>query len=300
MGAQALHGHDTIHGSDDWAAVGERWAQTLDEEYLTPDGSYAHIRSNHIGVSWDTGEVPGGHYHANGTHRFADILPDHARRARRSTCAAGAEDGDAVEHRRRRHARPRTAPRARAAPHLVELAAAVDQDHRRRPHGGRRAADRRVDRRVGSQVRTGSAGRSDRSRSAAPASARTCCCAGRRRSTSPSFAIRGWVEPVGPLVEADADTLITLARSDDGVTLQLALEPVAFVPGTDATGSATLRFTHLTPGTHRLRGSVSAPGAESRPDEEDVDVTVEADADGNATVRIPLAAPVRLTLDGAA
>ncbi len=132
MGAQALHGHDTIHGSDDWAAVGDRWRQTLDEEYLTPDGSYAHIRSNHIGVSWDTGEVPGGHYFANGTHRFADILPgpcppgQGARPARR-----GAEDGGAVGHGRRRHARPRTAGRARAPSHRVELAAAVDQGDRR-------------------------------------------------------------------------------------------------------------------------------------------------------------------------
>ena len=33
------------------------------EEYLTPDGTYAHIRSNHVGLSWDTGEVPGGHYY---------------------------------------------------------------------------------------------------------------------------------------------------------------------------------------------------------------------------------------------
>ena len=57
-------------------------ASTLDNEYLTPDGSYAHIRSNHVGISWDTGEVPGGHYFASGTHRFADILPAHARRAR--------------------------------------------------------------------------------------------------------------------------------------------------------------------------------------------------------------------------
>jgi hypothetical protein len=82
MGAQALHGHDVAHGTDSWPKVRDRWTHTLDHEYLTPDGSYAHIRSNHVGLSWDTGEVPGGHYFANGTHRFVDILPDHARRAR--------------------------------------------------------------------------------------------------------------------------------------------------------------------------------------------------------------------------
>ena len=154
MGAQALHGHDTIHGSDDWAAVGERWAQTLDDEYLTPDGSYAHIRSNHIGVSWDTGEVPG---RALPRQRHPPVRR-HPPRARPAGAGArpawrGAEDGDAVEHRRRRHARPRTAARTRAAPHVVELAAAVDQDHRWRTHGRRREADRRGDRRVGPAVR---------------------------------------------------------------------------------------------------------------------------------------------------
>ena len=39
------------------------------------------------------------------------------------------------------------------------------------------------------------------------------------------LAIRGWMEPVGPLVRADDAALITLARSDDGVRLDLAVEP---------------------------------------------------------------------------
>ncbi len=82
MGAQSLYGHDVAHGTNTWDKVKDRWQQTLDEEYATPDGSYSHIRSNHVGVSWDTGEVPGGDYYANGTHRFADILPDYASRAK--------------------------------------------------------------------------------------------------------------------------------------------------------------------------------------------------------------------------
>ena len=67
MGAQSLRGHDTLHDTDDWERVGPRFAETLDNEYSTPDGSYAHIRSNHVGLSWDTGEVPGGHYFAQGS-----------------------------------------------------------------------------------------------------------------------------------------------------------------------------------------------------------------------------------------
>ena len=72
---------------------------TLDDEYYTPDGSYAHIRSNHVGLSWDTGEVPGGHYFAQGSHRFADILPEprgacgRARSARRGEARRALGDG---------------------------------------------------------------------------------------------------------------------------------------------------------------------------------------------------------------
>jgi hypothetical protein len=45
---------------------------------------------------------------------------------------------------------------------------------------------------------------------------------------------------------------------------------------------------------------VPVPGTDARPDADDVDVTLEPDADGNATVTIPLAGATRLTLDGPA
>ena len=82
MGAQSIRNHDGLHGTNDWDDVRDTWTETLDNEYSSPDGSYAHIRSNLVGLSWDTGEVPGGYYHTHGTHRFADILPDHAWRAK--------------------------------------------------------------------------------------------------------------------------------------------------------------------------------------------------------------------------
>ena len=154
MGAQALHGHDTIHGSDDWAAVGDRWRQTLDDEYLTPDGSYAHIRSNHIGalVGHRRGSRRALPRQRHPSLRRRPPRPCSARPgARPAGCRA--EDGDAVEHGGRRNAGPRDAARARASSHLVEFAAPVDQGDRRGAHGGRRAADRRRDRRVRSTVR---------------------------------------------------------------------------------------------------------------------------------------------------
>ncbi len=120
MGAQALHGHDTLHGTDDWARGRRPLAAARSTRSTSrPTARYAHIRSNHVGLSWDTGEVPGGHYFANGTHRFADILPDHARRAQALDLrGARAEDGRAVErwsHDGRLDAR--AARRAGAQPH---------------------------------------------------------------------------------------------------------------------------------------------------------------------------------------
>ena len=55
MGAQSLFGHDRLHGTHTWDGVKPTWVRTLENEYLTPDGSYAHIKSNLVGLAWDTG-----------------------------------------------------------------------------------------------------------------------------------------------------------------------------------------------------------------------------------------------------
>src|SRR4051794_37318482 len=47
---------------------------------LTPDGNLPHIRSKIVGLSFDTGEVPGGEYFLNGTNGFVDVAPDLAAR----------------------------------------------------------------------------------------------------------------------------------------------------------------------------------------------------------------------------
>ena len=80
MGAQALKGHDTLHGSSHWPAVESRWRHAVEQEMLTPDGNLPHIKSKLVGLSFDTGEVPGGEYFLTGTNSFADIAPDIAAR----------------------------------------------------------------------------------------------------------------------------------------------------------------------------------------------------------------------------
>ena len=270
MGAQTLRGHDALHGSAHWAEVGPRWQETLDNEYFTPDGTYAHIRSNHIGVSWDTGEVPNGHYFANGTHRFADILPDHARRARalelRGAQPKMAALGSMVKDGRLDLELPAEPERHRTRSSSVPPWTKVI--------GGARM--------VGDDALAWAA---------MDASARQCAT-GERWPKRPVAAasnglggymivrwsapldlatlnIRGYVPPVGPLVDAADDVLITMARCEDGVALDLVVEPFEG-PVTDA----ELRFSALLAGVfYRLRG-------------EGVDRTLQADAAGCAAVRL--------------
>jgi hypothetical protein len=227
MGAQALRGHDTNHGTDQWDSVQERWQRTLDEEYHTPDGSYAHIRSNHVGLSWDTGEVPGGHYFANGTHRFADILPDHARRAKAldlrglapkmralsATVADGRLDMDLPAEPERNHARmSKLLPwnKLIGAARMVgdeRLANAVIATSAEKCSTGQRWPERPL------HVGGAALGSHMLLRWSAPLDLAR-------------LNMRGFVAPTGPvLVDAPWDALmVTLARSQDGSSLDLSMQ----------------------------------------------------------------------------
>jgi hypothetical protein len=285
MGAQALYGHDTLHGTAEWDAVRERWQRTLDDEYLTPDGSYAHIRSNHIGVSWDTGEVPGGHYFANGTHRFVDILPAHARRAKALDLRGAAPKMQALSALVSNGTLPLELPEE---PERHRTRSSAILSWNKVIGGARMVGDQRL---VGAAI---------------DASARQCATGARwperpvavgasglgshmlLRWSAPldlaALNVRGHVAPVGPLVAADAATaFITLARCGDGVRLDLGLSPSATADGPDA--AARLTFTRLPAGAaHRLHG-------------DGVDLEVVAGADGVAEVAVPLAGAVRLVLE---
>ena len=80
-GRAGLKGHDTLHGTAQWPAVEHRWRDAVEIEMMTPDGNLPHIRSKIVGLSFDTGEVPGGEYFSTGTNGFADVAPDLALRA---------------------------------------------------------------------------------------------------------------------------------------------------------------------------------------------------------------------------
>ncbi len=284
MGAQSLFGHDRLHGTDAWSRVGPRWVQTLDEEYSTPDGSYAHIKSNLVGLAWDTGEVPGGHYLAAGSNRFADILPDHARRA------------SALERRR--------------AAKLHGLAAMVSDGHlelelpetleRSRAISSALPAWNGV---IGGARMIGEPGLA---LAALDASARQCGTGERwpgrplrsgmqgfgghmivRWSTPLSTAdlnVRGYEPPKGPVL-TDApwdDVLVTEARSPDGDSLRLRVEPWEA-----PVEQARLVFGQLVPETEYLIDGLGGTGAAT---------SVHADGDGNASCTASVTEPMALVV----
>jgi len=277
MGAQSIRNHDALHGTKDWEEVRDRWARTLDEEYSTPDGSYAHIRSNLVGLSWDTGEVPGGHYHAHGTHRFADILPDHAWRAKaldlrtalpkmQGLAAMAKANGGRLDLEMPAELeRHRTSSSSllgwlkviggahmAGLPELVEAAIEASE---RQCATGLRWPERPV------QVGGGGFGAYMQLRWSQPLDLA-------------SLNVRGYVAPKGPLVVGydSASVLITLARSLDSASLELALEPM------DGPVERTvLALAQLQPGAvYSLR---SADGADI--------ASATADASGSASITLP-------------
>jgi hypothetical protein len=283
MGAQALYGHDVVHGTDTWDQVRERWQRTLDHEYLTPDGSYAHIRSNHVGISWDTGEVPGGHYFANGTHRFADILPAHAARAK------------ALELRGAAPKMAGLSSMVRDGELDLELPPELER-HRTRTSkllpwikiigGARLVSDERLlDAAIRSSARKCATG--DRwPERPVDASASALGSYMIVRWSSPldlaGLAMRGYVPPGGPVLEDTAwdDLLVTEAVSDDGVELRLCVRPRR--DGSSVT--ATLSLVQLSPGAAYVIDGLATPGS------------VLADAAGAGQASVTVDGPLQLII----
>lgn len=244
MGAQSLRGHDTIHGTNAWDRVQRRFAETLDNEYYTPDGSYAHIRSSHVGLSWDTGEVPGGHYFAQGSNRFADILPRHAKRAaaldRRSAAKVGdlsklLKDGrldlelplELERHRAARSALGKWNGIIGGSRMLAEadlFAAAIDASAR--------------------QCATGERWPSAPLKAGVPAIGGNMILRWSNPMTTGQLNVRGYRPPTGPVLDSEPwdDLLVVEARSFDGASLHLRVEPM------DALlERVELKFRQLTP-----------------------------------------------------
>jgi hypothetical protein len=283
IGAQALYGHDVLHGTGLWSSVSERWRETLEEEYLLPDGNYANIRCTRTGLSWNTGETPGGEYFTTGTHSFRDVAPDIATRGRALQLRGVPEKMAKL--------------RGLVKDGVLQLPVPAEWERNR----ARKSAVPGWTKLIGGARAVG-----DESLAlAAIAASDRQCATGQAWPERPievgvanmalhmlvrwstpidnaELNIRGYVPPVGPLL-TDApwpQVLVTVARSEDGVALDLALRPGPAAPQEPV----TLGFTSLQPGvSYRLEGC----GA---------DICCTADGDGAAQVAIVVPGPLRLRL----
>jgi hypothetical protein len=278
MGAQALKGHDTLHATTHWPAVEPRWRHAVEEEMLTPDGNLPHIRSKYVGLSFDTGEVPGGEYYLTGTNGFVDVAPDLGARAgllalrgvdtRMAALRELVVDGELqldLEAAPERNTLITTA--VPAWTRLVGGARAVGE------HDVARAALRRMEATCGTGRRwpqrplhagVQTLGIHLLTRWGTPLS-------------SAALALRGYVAPNGPvLAEGPWDeVLVTKARCTDGYTLDLALRPRRAGPV-----HAPLGFTALQPNQqYRLTTSSDT-------------VALTADDQGRATATVTIADPM--------
>ena len=282
MGAQALKGHDTIHGTAHWPAVEPRWRDAVEIEMMTPDGNLPHIRSKLVGLSFDTGEVPGGEYFATGTNGFADVAPDLAQRAgflglRGAAARMEALHGQIVDGVLRLDVAPepeRNTLITTAVPQWTrivggaravgdyDLAAAASRGMEEACGTGQRWPERPLH--VGVQnlgihlmVRWGS-----------PLSTAT-------------LALRGHAAPVGPVLREGPwdDVLVTSARSPDGRTLDVAMRPRGAAPVT-----VTLTFDSLP----SAQDHVLTVG--------DRELPAPVDAAGRARVEVTLDGPVQAVL----
>jgi hypothetical protein len=282
MGAQALKGHDTLHRTAHWPAVEPQWRHAVEDEMLTPDGNLPHIRSKLVGLSFDTGEVPGGEYFLTGTNGFVDVAPDLAVRAgllalRGADAKMAALRSSVVDGELQLDMEP--------APERNTLITTAVPQWTRLVGGARAVGEDEVAR-------------------AALRRMQTTCATGKRWPERPlhagvqtlgihlltrwgtplstaALALRGFVPPQGPVLrEGPWDrVLVTMARSADGVTLDMALAPRATDPATVA-----LTFDGLAPNEpYVLQTS-------------DQIVNVTPDNAGRATAQLSLSGRTRASL----
>jgi hypothetical protein len=283
IGAQALFGHDRIHGTTMWSDIEPRWRETLEREYLLPDGNYANIRSTHTGLSWDTGETPGGEYFTTGSHSFKDVAPDLHNRGRalslrglppkmaalRGLIADGVLQLQLPEEWERNRSRKSATPGwtkliggARAVGD-DELAEAAIRAHDLQCATGKHWPQRPLGTGVGNL-------------------ALLMLVRWSTPMDNASINVRGYVAPAGPIVESAPwpGVMITLARSLDGSSLDLAVRP-----GPEP-AEGPIEF---------VLGAL-IPGADYRLTGDGVELAVAADADGTGAMSLVVDRPLRLVL----
>lgn len=287
IGAQALLGHDRLHGTTHWTDLEQRWRTTLEQEYLLPDGNYANIRSTHTGLSWDTGETPGGEYFTTGSHGFADVAPDLALRGRMLQLRGAPEkmaglakmvrDGELSMELPEEWERNRV--RQSAVPSWTKLVAGARMvGQGELAEAALRACDR--------QCATGETWPERPLKVGVSNLALHMLVRWSTPMDNATLNLRGYVPPVGPVLD-DVPwpaVMVTVARSLDGISLDLVLRPGP----TPSAEPVTLGFTALRPGAAYDLCHDDANGAAI--------ARLVADAAGTASVSVAVTSTQRLHL----
>lgn len=281
MAAQGVRSYDVTHRSGVWAKTEPGWRAGIFGEMMTPDGNIRHLRSALFGFTFNDGDGT-GEYPVSGNHNFQDTAPDMALRGTLLQLRGVAEklaalealiDGDGVL------ALPVTPKPERGTRYVTALtewlgiiagAMAVGNDR------VARAAERALLRQCGV---AGEFPTRPLDGGLMIGAALMMVIWGTPLSVA-DLAQRGYRPPAGPLL-LDAPwpaLLVTKARSTDGSTLDLVVEPHRAAPGE----RHVLRF-GTTGGRYRLVG----PG---------VDELLEPDADGRCTVSVTVERRMPLTL----
>lgn len=261
-----------------------------------PDGNYANIRCTRTGLSWDTGETPGGEYLTTGTNQFTDVAPDLAARGRALAVRGLAEklaplsamvddDGELALELPLEWERNRARQTALTAWTKLVAGARMIGDERLAS-----AAQRAADRQCATDGRW-----PERPVAAGVQSLAThCIVRWSTPMTNGELNVRGYEAPTGPLLASAPwpHVLVTEARSVDGRSLDLTLHPHEHPAGE----LLRLGFSQLEPGTRYVLRPSQPSGTGSGHGTELV-----ARADGTGTAHVRLAAPggTRLRLEPA-
>jgi hypothetical protein len=223
-----LLGYDRIHGTNYWGEVSERFRKGLVDEMMTADGAFRHIRTNVFGFSFNDGDGT-GEYYTSGSHGFEDIAPDLARRGRMLSLRGVAEKMAALEDRIDAEGyldltfdekRERGTYIMSSLGEWLGIIAAAHAVGNERVFT---AASRSMERACGTGERF--PGRP------LQAGAQTIATSlwprwGRPLSLG-QLNLRGYVPPEGPVLGHAPwpEVIVTKARSEDGVSLDLVIEP---------------------------------------------------------------------------
>jgi hypothetical protein len=282
LGAEGLRGYDVLHGTDVFERVEPSWRAGLFGEMMTPDGAIRHVRSTQFGFTYRDGDNI-GEYFTTGFHGFVDTAPDMARRGQVLQLRGVAEKLEALKGlikdgvlemelpvKPERGTRYVTSLgewfRIYAGARMVgneEVAEAASRSILRECGTGAQFPDRPLNGGVMTLAMIGS------TRWGAPLS-------------TGEIVQRGYQPPVGPILERAPwpEVLVTKARSDDGMSLDLVVEPYRAPAGEE----------------HELTFAVDETGPRHRLIGDGIDIVAEPDTSGHLTVAVPIAGRTSLNL----